>query len=438
MKRCPKCNRTYTTGNQKFCTHDGGLLEVVPASQSDTIRIDSSNLRDTLDDAPTRAISRELTAESAQPFDPFKTMMARPQETTGGQGRNTQDLAPPPSAPLSPAATSASLPPPPSGSLPASDSGTLPSLPSAPLPPPPPVGSGPIGSSELGAQTLYVAGPPAPQSQPLPAPRPAKKSRLPLVLGILAVLFALGIGAVAAAYFVVWPMLAKRTAVAPVEPRPQPSIEATPRTEPTPDVAKASPPADEPPPYSPPANAVQFLNSSSNLDGKLAENYVDFSFYYPKSWQKDPTAGVRGATNFAKVERRIPPDFTQENFAVGSYLSAGSAESDRAVFHTLAENLSAQFAKKFPEYRKVSEGPTKAGVYEGYEFRFEGMSRDTAKGDLKLWGRVIFVPPVDGSKNGVTLLMLATSLAPELKKVEDVGVKGELPMLLESFRFGKP
>ena len=65
------------------------------------------------------------------------------------------------------------------------------------------------------------------------------------------------------------------------------------------------------------------------------------------------------------------------------------------------------------------------------------MSRSTAKGDLKLWGRVIFVPPVDSGKNGVTLLMLATSLAPELKTVNDVGVKGELPMMLQSFRFEK-
>ena len=39
--------------------------------------------------------------------------------------------------------------------------------------------------------------------------------------------------------------------------------------------------------------------------------------------------------------------------------------------------------------------------------------------------------------NGVTLLMLATSLAQELKSVNDVGVKGDLPMVLESFRFGK-
>ena len=438
MKRCPKCNRTYATGNQKFCTHDGGLLEVVPPSQSETIRIDSSQLKDTIEEAPTRAISRELIPESTPQFDPLKTVMARPEETTGGRGRNTQDLAPP-SAPLSPAQTSASLPPlpQPSGSLPASDSGTLPSLPSAPLAPPQASDSGPIATSALGQQTLYVATPPASQSQPLTAPRAAKKSKLPLVFGILAVLFVLVVGVAAAGYFVVWPMLTKRTAVSRVEPQPQPSIEPTPKSEPTPDPGKTNPPANEPPPYAPPANAVQFVNSHENLAGKLAEHYVDFSFYYPRGWQKDPTAGVPGATNFAKVERRIPPDFTQENFAVGSYLSAGSTESDRAVFHTLAENLSLQFEKKFPEYRKVSEGVTKAGVYDGYEFRFEGMSRNTAKGDLKLWGRVIFVPPVDGSKNGVTLLMLATSLAPELKTVDDVGVKGELPMLLESFRFGK-
>jgi hypothetical protein len=50
---------------------------------------------------------------------------------------------------------------------------------------------------------------------------------------------------------------------------------------------------------------------------------------------------------------------------------------------------------------------------------------------------VIFLPPVDGGKNGVTLLMFATSLAPKVRSVDDVGVKGELPMMLQSFRFAK-
>jgi len=187
----------------------------------------------------------------------------------------------------------------------------------------------------------------------------------------------------------------------------------------------------------PPANAVEFVNSKDNLDGKLLEHYLDFSFYYPNAWQKDPTAGVSGASNFAKVERRIPPDFTQENFAVGWFSSSGSAATDSALFPNLAENMSAQLQPGFPEYRKVSEGPTKAGVYDGYEFRFEAMSRNTAKGDIRIWGRVIFVSPPNGGQNGATILLLATSLASELNSVDDIGEKGELPMLLQSFRFGK-
>ena len=243
-------------------------------------------------------------------------------------------------------------------------------------------------------------------------------------------------GAVAGYFFLVKPMLEKKQVVVVDYPRleqPTPVVISTPEPRNT----KSDNPKLEVPPYSAPADAVQFVNSKAKLDGKLAEHYVDFSFYYPKTWLKDPKAGVAGASNFAKVERRLPPDFTQENFAVGWYSSTGSKEGDQAVFPSLAENLSKQFARSFAEYRKVSEGPTKAGVYDGYEFRFESVSRHTEHGDIKIWGRVIFLPPVDGSNNGVTLLMLTTSLAPELKSVDDVGVKGELPMMLQSFRFGK-
>lgn len=439
MKRCPKCSRTYPTETQKFCTLDGGLLEVVAANQGETIRIDSAQLKDAVDDAPTKAISRELISESGQ-FDPFKTAVARPEETGAVRGRDTRTLA------SSTPQTSAQLPqatPPPqtSGSLPASDSGTLPSLPSAPLAPRTPAappaqasGSGQVATSAPLPPTQYAATSPAPQSQPLAGTRPAKKSRLPLVLGILAVLFVLGLGAVVAAYFFVWPMVARRATVTRLEPTPQPSIESTPKSEATPnDIGTTT---LEPPAYSPPANAIEFVNSNANLDGKLAEHYVKFSFYYPNNWQKDATAGVPGAKNFAKIERRLALNFPQEIFAVGWYASTGSNAADRASYPRLAEQRSSQFEKEYPEYRKISEGETKAGVYDGYEFRFESMSRNTDKGDIKIWGRVIFVPPIDGSKNGVTLLMLATSLAPELESVNDVGVKGQLPMMLESFRFG--
>lgn len=187
-----------------------------------------------------------------------------------------------------------------------------------------------------------------------------------------------------------------------------------------------------------PPNTVKFENSSTNLDGKLAEHYLDFSFYYPDGWAPDPKAGVAGSGNFAKVERRLPPDFTQENFAVRWYESQGTYTADLPTYPKQVEEFSDSLAKAFPEYRKVSEGPTKINSLDAYEFRWVGLSKGTEKGDLELWGRVVFIPTgVAGNTNGVILTMFTTSLAPELTSVDDVGAKGEMPVILESFRFGK-
>src|SRR6202049_4106848 len=88
MKRCPKCNRTYTTDTQKFCTLDGGLLFDTSSGHGETIRINSAQLDSAeLDDAPTKAISRELISETTGQFDPFKTVISRPEETKAATPR---------------------------------------------------------------------------------------------------------------------------------------------------------------------------------------------------------------------------------------------------------------------------------------------------------------------------------------------------------------
>jgi hypothetical protein len=483
MKQCPKCSKTYANDKQKFCTKDGtALVDALEASsgQGETVRIDSAQL----DDEITKVISQALPPMSGSAFDPYKTQVSTPEEKAAASPpQPSQPIAPPPGPAPPPESKSpvpapeppTPAPPPPSQPVAPPPATVLspeptPSVaaPEPPVPPPPrpsqPVAPLPVAAAptprppmadtvnispgqatnaSLMANTVpatmalphppTVSGPTIPQS---PAP-PRKGSKLPLILGILFVLLLLGAGgAVAGYFFVLKPILDKKKEVVVVDhprPEPTPTVVSSPEV----DSTKPETPKVEVPPYSPPANAVQFVNSNARLDGKLAEHYVDFSFYYPKNWLKDPKAGVSGASNFAKVERRLPPDFTQENFAVGWYSSTGSEEGDRQVFPTLADNMSKQFAKSFAEYKKVSEGPTKAGVYDGYEFRFESVSRKTEHGDISIWGRVIFVPPTDGSNNGVTMLMLTTSLAPELRSVDDVGVRGDLPMMLESFRFGK-
>jgi hypothetical protein len=268
------------------------------------------------------------------------------------------------------------------------------------------------------------------------APAAQKKSKLPLIIGGLLVFLLLAGGALAGVFFfVVKPKLDQLSAERnPNANRPivQPTAETA---TPAPTVEQAPTPDDT---FVAPPDTVKFENSDANLDGRLAEHYFDFSFYYPKAWQLDPNAGVRGATNFVKVERSLPPNFPQENFVVGWYTSTGTFVGDLRNFPQRVEEFSASLAKAFPEYRKVSEGPTKVNSMQGYEFRWEGLSKGTEKGDIHLWGRVIFLPTGnEGDTSGATLTMLSTSLAPELASVEDVGEKGQAPVILDSFRFGK-
>jgi hypothetical protein len=50
----------------------------------------------------------------------------------------------------------------------------------------------------------------------------------------------------------------------------------------------------------------------------------------------------------------------------------------------------------------------------------------------------VFLPTgTEGDTTGATLYMLTTSLAGELSSVEDVGSQGQMPVILDSFRFGK-
>ena len=382
MKSCPKCNRTYPDDHQKFCTFDGGLLiaggqAFDPNATIASTRASGSEETIIVDPSGDLTATRDLNA----------TIASRPTSTggvskpTGPTGFETMfEKAPPPK-------------------------------PAPPLP------------------TSAVSGPAVPV-----VTAPAKKSKLPLILGGLALLLILGVGAVAAVFvFVIKPRLDEEQAERPVATQPK-TNENTAANNNANTTVEQKPVEEE---VAPP-NSVRFANSSANLDGKLAQHYMDFSFYYPNTWQPDPKAGVPGANNFVKVERKLPPDFLQENFTVGWYDSNGTFEADESTFPQLVEKLSSSLGRVFAEYEKVSEGPTKVNGLDGYEFRFVSASRGTEKGDINLWGRVIFLPTgVAGDSTGATLVLLATSLAPEISGVEGVGQSGQMPMILDTFRFGK-
>jgi hypothetical protein len=379
MKRCPKCSRTFPDESQKFCTVDGGLLISDPVFD------------------PNVTI-RATAADMAPPLPP--------QQDKAATSRELPDLS----------ATKAIITNAPTVALPRTTGPTGTATVSDILPPPP--GTLPGSTTNL--------------------PQAKKKSNLPLILGAVGLVLLLGVAGLAGVFFYVVKPLIEGVQDRPVVARESPPAEETNTNTTAENTNTNSITEDTEVAFVPPPGTTKFANSITNLDGKLAEHYIDFTFYYPESWQTDKKAGVPGASNFVKVERRLPPDFTQENFAVGWYTSKGSFEADSPTFPRLVELLGTNLSKSFPEYRKVSEGPTKVNALDGYEFRFVSLSKGTEKGDLRLWGRVVFLPTgIEGQTAGATLIMLATSLAPELSGVEDVGEKGEMPVIIESFRFGR-
>ena len=422
MKRCPNCNRSFPDDNQKFCTVDGGALVMADQAfdPNATIAAPANVGTPAQEPAKERAANNPPTDFGATIATPSSAPTVVLPRKTGPTGSSTSSNMPPPQTSAPQHSPGAVVPPP----QPQGRSAPLPATPGAPPSRP---------------QTAPL---PRTPSAPLPAVpvAPKKKSKLPLILGILAILFVLGAGALVALFFVVVkPWLDQRNAPRPPITRQTQNQNQNTNTSVNTNTQEVKP--EEPktePEFVAPANTTKFTNSKANLDGKLAEHYFEFSFYYPDNWAMDPKAGVPGASNFAKVERKLPPDFTQENFAVGWYTSEGSFAADESIFPKLVAVLGKNLAGTFPGYKKVSEGPTKVNSLDGYEFRFVSMSKGSEKGDIHLWGRVIFLPTgVPGDTTGATLVMLTTSLAPELSGVEDVGQKGQMPVILDSFRFGK-
>ena len=192
-----------------------------------------------------------------------------------------------------------------------------------------------------------------------------------------------------------------------------------------------------------------FTNSKTDLTGERADHYVEFSFDYPADWTLDRQTGDKNP-NFVAVDRsavRPGAKDTLENFNVGTFYGKGS--SQKAVLARKGETqklkvrdqimdpLKAFVAKSFPDAKVTGEGLTKVGAYDGYELRFAFEIKPKTGEPLNVWGRIILVPNPDAKANGVMLAMLGTSVALELKTEKDLGTKGDLPVILNSFKFGK-
>ena len=173
-----------------------------------------------------------------------------------------------------------------------------------------------------------------------------------------------------------------------------------------------------------------YTNVKENLPAGLQPNFVAFGFDYPKSFIVQP----QGAVNFIKVEKyaAIGKGNTAESFAVGyAWFTPPEAQSD-ALYDKLLDDLGKQLAGSFHNYKELTRMPeTIAGVHSRAGL-FQADFDDPGK--TMIWGKTIVVHP-PGKKNGVTILLLGTSLGRDIRSADDLGVKGESAEILRSFRF---
>lgn len=181
---------------------------------------------------------------------------------------------------------------------------------------------------------------------------------------------------------------------------------------------------------SPKAGWNTYSNVKANLPSSLQSNFVAFTFDYPKAFNLEPQSDV----NFVKVEKYAAAGKgnTAENFAVGyAWFTPPEAQSD-ALYDKLLDQLGQQLSGTFHNYTEVKRTPVSVDGIQSRAALFKADFNDPAK--TMIYGKTIVVHP-PGKKNGVTILMLGTSLSRDVKGPDDLGNKGDTADILRSFRF---
>jgi serine/threonine protein kinase len=187
-----------------------------------------------------------------------------------------------------------------------------------------------------------------------------------------------------------------------------------------------------------PPNTNFYQNSKQDLKGDLLRNFVGFSLYYPKDWkvigpQASATSASRG--KFLDISRLTPDGRMKEQMLVSYYPSKGTFAQDADKFPQMVKETNDTLKKLLPGYQMVSDGEIKVnGDWRAYEIKFQSSGASENGEKLTLWGRRLFIPAARaGVHDGFEITMLATSLADDVKSVDDVGVRGELASILYSF-----
>ena len=233
----------------------------------------------------------------------------------------------------------------------------------------------------------------------------------------------------------VWYYILNRTVTPDVAVPPDtPSVAGNPGDPPVQEIEVAPLPRN----ITQPPNTAYYQSNKQNLKGDLVRNFVGFSLYYPLDWK---SGGSHESTEpnsrgkFVDIAKSTPDGKLREQMLSSYYPSAGTYDLDAAKFPQMVKEANETLKKLIPDYQMVSSGEIKInGGWRAYEVKFQGGAKSETGERFIVWGRRLFIPAASlSARNGYEITMLATSFADDVRSVDDVGVRGELGSILDTF-----
>lgn len=169
-----------------------------------------------------------------------------------------------------------------------------------------------------------------------------------------------------------------------------------------------------------------YSSSLKGLNAELAKDYAPFTFNYPASWQIMENGSEPDDQYYVRLLRSRDGKLA-EAFLVGSMLNRPEAVQDPAMLRPLVDEM----GKQLPAFQLVKMGPHTVGGRPGLQFTFNTVTED----DREMWGRAILLPGDDG--RGLWLVLTATALSDSVQGPAHVGERGDLGVVLRSFRMGQ-
>lgn len=167
-----------------------------------------------------------------------------------------------------------------------------------------------------------------------------------------------------------------------------------------------------------PNDAKTFTATRENIPAALRSKFVPFSFDYPEGF----TVSVPGEDTYVRVNKG-----DTVSFSVSPASFSTTADKASAYTPTLSA-ISAALGKTFPTYQEVSRGTETVSGVQSRTLLWEAKLKDAT-----LYGKCLLLRQPK-EKSGVVLVLVSSSLDPELKTAADIGTRGELGGIVRSFR----